>query len=145
MQFSSAPRILYVDDYQNCCDLISTLLCIEKCNYNFSIADTPSEALKLIAGKPFNLYILENKLPKMSGIELCRQIRKIDKNTPILFFSKKANFFELNASIEAGANEYLEKTQNFNRITRTIRQLLTERTTSATQTSQPTVFQNNYF
>jgi CheY-like chemotaxis protein len=123
---SSSPRILFIDDYQNCCDLISRLLWVEKCDYNFSIANTPKEALELIVSNPFDLYILENKLPEMKGVELCRWIRKTDKGTPILFFIKNAKPFDRESSFAAGENEFLIKADDSQRISGIIRKMLNE-------------------
>jgi CheY-like chemotaxis protein len=126
MSLSPNPRILYIDDYSDSCKLIDILLYTEKCKYSFSIANSPSEALELIASEPFNLYILENKLPEMTGVELCRKIRQTDKQTPILFFSGKARPFDRETSLNAGATEYLVKSDDRERITETIRELLND-------------------
>lgn len=127
MQKSRETRILYVDDYQDGCELVSTLLCVEKCNCNFTIANTPSEALRLISKDSFDLYILEAKLPEMTGVELCRKIRKIDKQTPILFFTGKERPQDRAASLAIGANEYLVKPNDLNRITETVKNLLNKK------------------
>ena len=124
MPYSSSPRILFIDEYRDCCDLIGNLLWVEKCDYTFCIANTPNEALELIASEPFNLYILEKDLPQMSGVELCRRIRRTDKHTPILFFTRKARPFDREACFAAGANEFLVKPHDSQRITGTIRRLL---------------------
>jgi DNA-binding response OmpR family regulator len=131
MQKSRETRILYVDDYQDGCELVSTLLYVEKCNCNFTIADTPSEALRLISRESFDLYILESKLPEMTGVQLCRKIRKIDKQTPILFFTGKARPQDRAASIATGANEYLVKPNDLNRITETVKNLLNKKASLA--------------
>jgi DNA-binding response OmpR family regulator len=126
MQHSSNPRILFIDDYSDSSQLIDVLLYIKKCKYNFSTANTPSKALELISTEPFDLYILEFKLPEMNGVELCRQIRQADKQTPILFYTRTARAFARESCVAAGANEYLVKPSNLDQITHTIKQLLGE-------------------
>jgi DNA-binding response OmpR family regulator len=124
MHNSIEPRILFVDNYQDCTELVGNLLSVEKCSCNFTIASTPSEALRLIAEEPFDLYILESKLPEMTGVELCRRIRKIDKNNPILFFTAKWKSGDRAASIATGANEFLVKPNDLSRVTERVKNLL---------------------
>jgi two-component system, OmpR family, manganese sensing response regulator len=124
MQNCLEPRILFVADYQDCCNLVGNLMYVEKCRCNFTIASSPSEALRLIAEEPFDLYILESKLPEMTGIELCRRIRKMDKDNPILFFTGKVKPGDRAASLATGANEFLVKPRDFNRVTERVKNLL---------------------
>ena len=141
MQQTTKPRILLIDNYSDSSQLIDMLLYIKKCNYSFSTANTPGKALHLIASETFDLYILEHKLPEMDGIELCRRLRQSDKQTPILFFTRRARAFDRESSIAAGANEYLVKPSNLEQITETIRQLLVK--TSPVQTSKMQFAANN--
>ncbi len=134
---ASSPRILYVDEYQSRRDLVSKLLWVEKCDYAFSFANSSTDALELIAGEPFSLYILENNLPGMTGVELCRRIRRTDKHTPILFFAKEARPFERETCFAAGANEFLIKAQDSQRITGVIRRLLNDSVASKLKSHSP--------
>jgi DNA-binding response OmpR family regulator len=136
MHFSTNPRVLYIDDYSESSQLIDMLLYIKKCKYDFSVANTPGKALELIAGIAFNLYIIENKLPEMTGIELCRRIRKTDKNTPILFFTRRVRAFDRETALAAGATEYIVKPASLEQITHTIKQLLGEKASGYTTDSK---------
>lgn len=119
-----SPRILYVEDYQDSCELVSMLLAVEKCDYNFSIANTAREALDLIGKQSFDLYILNYRLPEMSGVELCRRIRQTNSVTPILFFTGMARPADRHVAMAAGADEYLVKPDNLDKITTTVKRLL---------------------
>lgn len=124
MRHSSVPRILYIDSHQGGHETISLLRHAENSAYCISTANTPTEALELIASEPFDLYILEHRLPEMSGVELCRQIRKTDKQTPILFFAGRLRLAESDVSIAAGATEYLVKPIGAEFLIETVRRLL---------------------
>jgi DNA-binding response OmpR family regulator len=50
-------------------------------------ADSFTAALTIIEGTPCCLYLLDLWLPGGSGLELCRRIRAVDQQTPILFFT----------------------------------------------------------
>jgi DNA-binding response OmpR family regulator len=126
MRHSSASRILYIDGSRDGGELVSILKGIENCAYRVSIASTPNEALELIAGEPFDLFILESSVSEMSGVELCRLIRKTDKQTPILFFTGRTRAAECEISIAAGATEYLVKPIGAESLVETVRRLLND-------------------
>jgi DNA-binding response OmpR family regulator len=70
---------------------------------------TAAQALSSIRAEPFDLYLLDSRLPDADGFELCRQIRDYDPQTPILFFSGAAYEADKKKGIEAGANGYVIK------------------------------------
>jgi DNA-binding response OmpR family regulator len=71
----------------------------------------------------FCLYILDSQLPGISGLSLCREIRKLDKQTPIIIFTGKAYESDRVAGMLAGANAYLVKPDS-SQLVPTIRSLL---------------------
>jgi OmpR-family two-component system manganese-sensing response regulator len=110
MRSAAIPRILYIDNNQGGDgdgELISILRRTEHRSCCVATATTAGDALEFIASEPFDLVILENRLSEMSGVELCRRIRRIDKRTPILFFGGRTRLSEGEVSLAAGATEYL--------------------------------------
>src|SRR5262249_17015873 len=67
-----------------------------------------------------DLYLVDKWLPKQSGVDLCRQIRQFDVNTPIIFMS--AAILECNRleAIQAGAQTYLTKPVGLGTLLRTV-------------------------
>jgi two-component system, OmpR family, copper resistance phosphate regulon response regulator CusR len=124
MRYASVARILYIDSQQSSHEINSMLRHAENSTYCISTANTPTEALELIASEPFDLFILEHRLPEMSGVELCRQIRKTDKQTPILFFTARTRLAESDVSLAAGATEYLVEPVSAEYLLETVRRLL---------------------
>ena len=123
----ASPNILFVDDDEDSCELMSAMLSYADADYKVTSVATPFEALNLIAQKPFDLFVVDYKLPEMTGVELCQHIRKTDKQTPILFFTGMASSNDRNVAIEAGANSYLIKPNDLDKFTDTVKQLLSER------------------
>ncbi|HEX9962089.1 MAG TPA: response regulator [Pyrinomonadaceae bacterium] len=136
MRRSSASRVLYIDGSRDGDELISTLRRAENTAYRISTANTPNDALELIVAEPFDLFILEHSLPEMSGVELCRRIRRTDKKTPILFFTGKSRLADCEVAIAAGATEYLVKPFGAEYLLETIRRLLHDRS-AAKSKNQP--------
>jgi DNA-binding response OmpR family regulator len=117
-------RILLVDDDKDTCEMMSFLLTLENSDYQVISATTADEALALMNAKKFDLYILDSLLPDMSGIELCAQVRRSDERTPILFYSGMLENNYIRNAKAAGANEYLVKPDDLDRLTETVGQYL---------------------
>ena len=99
--------ILLVDDHQDTRDMLELLL--DEWGYRATIVSTATEGLRCLLDRSFDIVILDNWLPDLDGIELCRQIREFNRQTPIIFFSAAAMGSEDRAALAAGANAYLYK------------------------------------
>ena len=100
-------RVLCVDDDEDSRVMLTTLLKLAL--IDAKAVGTGAEALSSIQAEPFDLYMLDSRLPDVDGFELCRRMRAIDRNTPILFFSGAAFEADKKKGIEAGANAYVIK------------------------------------
>lgn len=115
-------RALYVEDDPDTCDLVEIWLDIHGCKV--TTARTAAEALRLANTSKFDIYILDNWLPDGSGIELCQQIRAIDSQTPIIFFSGAAYRHDREQGISAGAQAYLTKPADLDEFYETVARLI---------------------
>ncbi len=81
----------------------------------YSIVKAPDgiEALSILKNTnyKFDLILLDVMMPRMSGFEVCKEIRKTHSQTdlPIIFLSAKNMEKDLVAGIKAGANDYISK------------------------------------
>lgn len=60
-------------------------------------------------------------LPRLSGIEICRQFRKENTTTPIIFLTAKDTLQETIFGLQAGANDYIKKPFHFEELLARIR------------------------
>jgi two-component system copper resistance phosphate regulon response regulator CusR len=127
MSFSNS-RILCIESYLESCELISRMLFIEKSNFDFTVTHSPSRALALIGKQPFDLYIVKSRLPEMTGVELCRRIRKSDRDATILFLTGKSRASECRVALAAGVSEYLILPVALEKLTTKIKRLLSNKT-----------------
>ncbi|MFT4073771.1 MAG: response regulator transcription factor [Dysgonamonadaceae bacterium] len=67
---------------------------------------------KFFQYKP-DLVLLDWMLPGMHGIDVCKEIRKREKNTPILFLTAKDTVKETIEGLRSGANDYIKKPFSF--------------------------------
>lgn len=125
---SPSNRILCVDDNEDTGFMLTTLLSYS--NIEAVSVSSVVEALNLIENEYFNLYLIDTILPDISGLDLCRTIRRIDKSTPIIFYSAAAFPRDLESGLLAGANAYLVK-PDLDELVPTITQLLIESSATA--------------
>lgn len=100
-------RILCTEDDPDSRELIVCIL--ETADYHVTITADSAEALSLAQREQFDLIIVDNWMPGLSGEELTTEIRKFDKNTPILFYSGAAYETDKQKAHDAGAQGYLIK------------------------------------
>ena len=117
-----AKRILCVDDDEDTCALLAGLLGLVDCHV--TTAATAAQALALTARGRFDLYLLDNWLPGGSGVGLCREIRRSDPSTPVVFYSGAALDSERDEALAAGAQVYLIKPGDVALLVETVRRLL---------------------
>jgi two-component system, OmpR family, alkaline phosphatase synthesis response regulator PhoP len=57
----------------------------------------------------FNLLILDINLPKMTGLEICKQVRKHRRYVPIMMMTAKSDESDIVMGLEIGADDYITK------------------------------------
>jgi DNA-binding response OmpR family regulator len=113
-------RILYVDENRDNCDFIASDLS----EYEVTCAMSAEEALRQGKSSGFDLILLDDRLPEATGIEICREIRAYDQQTPILILSGPDDKAARKKAIEAGAQDYWPKPTDLEAVRREIRSLL---------------------
>jgi DNA-binding response OmpR family regulator len=111
-----AKRILIVDDDELVLMAMRELL--KSQNYEVLTFSRGSEALKILDKEILDLMILDIVMPEMDGFELCRKIRENEnyRSTPILFLSAKNREEDQKRGLEVGANLFLSKPINPQRL-----------------------------
>lgn len=115
-------RVLCVDD-DEICVMLSMILGFS--GIEVESTDSFAAALRLAQSKPFDLYLLETRLPDGDGFELCRCLHIFAPRTPIIFYSSAACASDRQRGLAAGAAEYLVKPY-FDDLTLTILQIITD-------------------
>ena len=108
------PNILIVDDEPVNLQVLTNHLSMQ--NYNVVKVDNGEDALKAIENsfeveKPFDIVLLDVMMPKMSGYEVCRRLRKKfpAHKLPVMMLTAKNRVEDLVNGLEVGANDYLSK------------------------------------
>ena len=102
-------NILIAEDERDIRDLIQFTLMFA--GHKITAAANGAEALELAPKVKPDLIMMDVRMPKMTGYEACREMKKIDeiKNVPVIFLSAKGQDEERQTGIEAGAVAYILK------------------------------------
>ncbi|MDN5286332.1 MAG: Response regulator MprA [Mucilaginibacter sp.] len=107
-------KVLLVEDEPKVAAFISKGL--EECDYQVTIARDGLSAKRVFDTNSFDLLILDVMLPDISGIELCRIIRKSNTEIPLLMLTALDNVDSKVTGLQAGADDYLVKPFHFNEL-----------------------------
>jgi diguanylate cyclase (GGDEF)-like protein len=117
---SADHRILVVDDEAINVRVLLNYLTIK--GYGADSAANGREALKKIESGAYDLILLDIMMPRLSGYEVCREVRKRFSpfELPVIFLTAKNQPQDIATAFETGANDYLvkpiDKTELFARI-----------------------------
>jgi two-component system, OmpR family, response regulator PhoP len=100
-------RVLLVEDESDIREPLAQRL--RQQGYTVDAAGDGREGLFLGREYAMDLGIIDIGLPEMSGIELIRELRKLDKHFPILILTARGNWQDKVEGLEAGADDYLVK------------------------------------
>ena len=100
-------RILYAEDDADTRELVTLVLEMQNCQV--VATESYEEALRLARAEHFDLYLIDNWMPHISGVKLCEQLREFDRHTPVLFYSGAAYDADRERALASGAQGYLVK------------------------------------
>jgi len=101
------PKILVVDDEQNMRTGLKDNLEFE--GYDVDTANDGEQGLKKIFEGSYNLIILDVMMPKKSGFDVCKEIRKAGMSTPVILLTAKGEEIDKVVGLEIGADDYVTK------------------------------------
>lgn len=101
------PRILVVEDER---DLITTVeLCLTYNGYRVLKAMDGATGLQMALAERPDLVVLDVQLPEMDGFEVCRRLRALHFDAPILMLTSRSQVENRVTGLNAGADDYLAK------------------------------------
>ena len=77
--------------------------------YEVDFAEDGETGLKKILEVEYNLVLLDVMLPKMSGFDVCKTVRKKGNNTPVILLTAKGEEIDKVLGLELGADDYVTK------------------------------------
>jgi two-component system alkaline phosphatase synthesis response regulator PhoP len=106
------PVVLVVDDNQQNLELLQAYL--EDLDCQTIPAHDGYQALEIIAKNPPDLILLDVMMPRMSGFEVCRRIKKDPKTSdiPVIMVTALNEFGDIERGIDSGTDDFLSKPVN---------------------------------
>ena len=100
---------MIVDDDPDIRDVVAAML--EAVGLNVVPIASAEDALMQIRHESFDLLVLDWNLPKMTGLELCRAIRKDQRiaELPVLFLTANASSQDMVEALASGGDDYVVK------------------------------------
>ena len=117
-------KILIAEDERDIRDLITFTL--RFAGYDVVAANNGEEALELASQEMPDLVLMDVRMPRMTGYEACKRMKSEEstEHIPVVFLSAKGQEAEVNAGMEAGAEEYILKPFSPDQLTEQVRLIL---------------------
>ncbi|MGB3211787.1 MAG: response regulator transcription factor [Desulforhopalus sp.] len=104
-------NVLIVEDEADIQQLVSYNLI--RAGFHVTCADTGEEGMERLRSEEIDCVLLDLMLPGMSGLEVCKAMRKIESNIqrsiPIIMLTAKGEEEDVVAGLECGADDYITK------------------------------------
>jgi two-component system, OmpR family, response regulator RegX3 len=121
-------KVLVVDDEEAFVDALTITLTREQ--HETVVARTGPEALASFERERPDVVLLDVMLPGVSGIEVCRQIRKVS-DVPIIMVTARAEEVDAVVGLEVGADDYISKPYRARELLARMNAVVRRRTTEA--------------
>jgi two-component system, OmpR family, copper resistance phosphate regulon response regulator CusR len=115
-------KILLVEDEQKIADTLASGLTEQ--GFQVEAAYDGTAGLSLFNKGGFDLIVLDINLPGINGIDLCRQIRSVDTNVPVIMLTALRTIDDKIEGYDSGADDYVVKPFEFRELLMKIRVLL---------------------
>ena len=119
---SASIRILVVEDEARLAAFISKGL--SELSFAVDIAGDGPTALQLARSASYDVVILDIMLPGLDGFAVCRELRRMNLDVPILMLSARGVVEDRVTGLDSGADDYLTKPFAFSELSARVRALL---------------------
>ena len=122
---AASPLLLIVDDDQVARELLAETLCRE--GYRVRVAGGGEEALGLAGAEPFDMALVDLRMPDLDGLAVLKQLAMIQPDLPVVILTAFATIETAIAAVNAGAFDYLSKPFRMEEIKLVVRRTLDAR------------------
>ena len=119
------PVVLFVEDTSDTRELVEFSL--RQDGFDVTCVQTAEEGVAHARANDYALILLDMGLPDKDGLELCREIRRYDNHTPILFYTAFADLLDHEEAARAGAQGCLRKPEDTARLGAIIRKFIAQK------------------
>jgi DNA-binding NtrC family response regulator len=117
-------KILIIEDEASIRRVLTKILTEENETYQVEEAEDGSKGYEKIAQNDYDLVLCDIKMPKMDGVELLQEVKKIKPEIPIVMISGHGDMETAIQTMRLGAFDYISKPPDLNRLLNTVRNAL---------------------
>jgi two-component system, OmpR family, response regulator len=128
------PQVLVVDDEPNIRELVEVALKFHGCSV--TTAATGQEALRQADASGPDLVVLDVMLPDMDGFEVCRRLRALGNEVPVIFLTARDTSSDTVTGLTIGGDDYVTKPFSVEALVARVRAVL-RRASRSTHDDQP--------
>ncbi len=114
--------ILVVEDEDHIADLLHLNLEME--DYEVVLSPTGLPSIDIVKSRKIDLVLMDVMLPDANGVDLCRQIKNIKSDLPVLMLSALGQSSDRIKGLKSGADDYLSKPFNLEELLLRIEKLI---------------------
>lgn len=114
----SDVRVLLVDDETDLVEIIEERLHLR--GIDAAVSDSGQDALNRLRRCPFNVVVVDVRMPNMGGLELLTRIKEVCPKTQVILLTGRGSEEESKIGIARGAFDYLVKPVNINDLIATL-------------------------
>ena len=136
-------RILVAEDEIDLAEALKMMLEMQK--YSVEVVHDGADALFYAESTPYDLILLDVMMPKKDGFSLAEDVKKINKNMPIIFLTAKNLREDILRGYQLGADDYITKPFDTELLLYKIKAILQRSVTVETEEQEYFRFSNIYF
>lgn len=115
------PRILIIEDEASIRRVLTKILSEESDSYQVEEAEDGLAGLEKIRNNEYDLVLCDIKMPKMDGVEVLEEVKKIKPEIPMVMISGHGDMETAINTMRLGAFDYISKPPDLNRLLNTVR------------------------
>lgn len=127
-------KLLIVDDDNEIRNLIK--IDLQMSGYQVDTACDGQEGLNMALKNQYDLILLDVMMPKIDGFEVCKNIRKVNQEIPVLLLTAKNAIEDKVSGFDSGADDYLVKPFDIQELLVRVRALLRRNAEKKTTTGE---------
>ena len=118
-------RILVVEDDEDMRENLRRILVLA--GYQVHLARDGAEAITVLQTQPFHLVLTDMLMPRMGGLELLGEIRRLGRSLPVVFLTAFSNRAAFTKALDLGAVDFVTKPFRADFLLRLIQAILDRR------------------
>jgi DNA-binding response OmpR family regulator len=131
------PRVLVVEDDDAIAHAL--LRALERDGYEVVRAPGGGVALDLVNAERFDLVVLDLGLPDLDGVTVCRELRLLEPELPVLMLTARSDELDVIVGLDAGADDYVTKPFRMGELLARVRARVRQRAESSVTVGEVTV------